>query len=121
MKKMIKYAIPVLVLLVFVAVMTSGGLVKRPLGKEDDVVAHIEAVKRDVVSENWQQAQVDLSKVKSAWTTVAKRVQFSVERNEMNTIDMNIARMEGAISAQDKSAALMELSEMMEHWDDLEK
>lgn len=50
-----------------------------------------------------------------------KRVQFSVERDEMILIDTNISRIEGALSERDKSFIIIELSEMQNHWNELEK
>jgi hypothetical protein len=44
-----------------------------------------------------------------------------VERNDINAIDDNIARIEGSVSVHDKSSAVIELSEITEHFDELEK
>ncbi len=121
MKKTVSYIVPILVLILFITIMTSGGILKKPFGKSDDVASCIETLKKDVINEDWEQAKTDVQHLKAAWKTVEKRVQFSVERDEMNIIDINIARIEGAISIGDKSSAIIELSEIMEHWNALEK
>lgn len=115
------YIIPTMVLLLFVGIMTSGGIAKKPFGKSDDVILYIDSLKKDVANENWQQAKMDITQVKSSWSIVEKRVQFSVERNAMTAIDVSISRIEGAISAQDKTAAIIELSQITRCWDDLEQ
>ena len=50
-----------------------------------------------------------------------KGIQFSSERDEINAFTMNVARLRGAIRAQDKAISLSELSEAFEHWKQLGK
>lgn len=121
MKKVRRYIIPTLVLILFIAIMTSGGFLKRSFSNIDDVNGSIEVLKKDVINENWKQAEIDFKKLKVAWRKVEKRVQFSVERDEMNMIDTNIARIGGALSVRDKSSSVIELSEITNHWNELEK
>lgn len=119
MEKIIKRIIPIVVLAIFVAVMTSGGLLKRPFGRSDNVSEYALSLKKDVLNENWNQADTDLSKLKHAWDTVEKRVQFSVERSELTIIEICISHIDGAMLTHDKTAILIELSEIMEHFDEL--
>lgn len=121
MKKVKMYIIALMILLLFVGIMKSGGILKKPFSKSDDVLSYIEALKKDVASENWKQAEIDVIQVKSAWSIVEKRVQFSVERNDMNEIDISISRIEGALLARDKTSAFIELSQIIRHWNELEK
>lgn len=107
--------------MLFVAVMTTGGLLKKPFGKNDDVMQAMETIKTDVTNEKWERTEGDLNNLKTAWKVVKKRIQFSVERDEMNLIDTNIARVEGALKVHDKSFIIIELSEMKDHWNELEK
>ena len=44
------------------------------------------------------------------------RIQFSVERDIIMDISLNLARLRGAIEAEDKPGALMELSEVHQLW-----
>lgn len=119
MKKFSKYMIPVVVLALFVAIMTSGSFLKRPFGKSDNVSLYAANLKNDVLNENWDKANIDLSNLKYAWNTVEKRVQFSVERNELTIIEICIAHIEGALPTHDKTSILMELSEIMKHFNEL--
>jgi hypothetical protein len=121
MKKIKRYIIPVSTLVIFIVIMTSGGLLKKSFNSKDNVLRSIEELKTDVLKENWLQAETDIKKLKTAWLTIEKRVQFSMELDELNTIDTNIARIEGALLVKDKSYAIIELSEMVKHWNKLEK
>jgi len=115
------YIMVVFALVVFIAIMTTGGLLKKPFSEKDNVKSCIESVKRDVESENWIEAKENLTKLKTAWKIVGNRVQFSAERNEMIAIDRNIARLNGSLEAEDKVSALIELSELSLNWDDLQR
>ncbi|MBU3197477.1 DUF4363 family protein [Clostridium algidicarnis] len=115
------YIMVVFALVVFIAIMTTGGLLKKPFSEKDNVKSCIESVKRDVESENWIEAKENLTKLKTAWKIVGNRVQFSVERNEMIAIDRNIARLNGSLETEDKISALIELSELSLNWDDLQR
>lgn len=121
MKKFNQYIIPTIILLLFVAIMNSGELFKKSFSSNDDVQKYIETMKKDIKNEKWQQSEIDLEKLKTAWKIVEKRVQFSVERNEMVLIDTNISRIEGAISVHDKSFIIIELEEILGHWNELEE
>ena len=121
MKKIKRYIIPVLIIVISIAIMTTGGLLKKSFSQSDNVESCIQNVKKDVEEEKWEQANQDLDKLKKSWKVVEKRVQFSIERDEMISIDRNIARIKGALDARDKITAIVELSEIRENWDDLEE
>jgi len=114
-------AIPVATLIVFILVMISGNFLKKPLGGDDDVPGSIEKTIRSVIDENWDEAGTMADQLQRAWDKVVARVQFSSERDEINALSMNLARLRGAIIAKDKSGALMELKEAYEHWEELGK
>ena len=116
-----KYLFPVLAIAAFLAIMTTGGFLKRPFSQKDNVKGYIEEVKNAVQDENWDQANQSLDKLQKSWKIVEMRVQFSVERDEMIFIDRNIARISGAIEVKDKVSAIIELSEINKNWEDLEK
>jgi len=120
-KKIVKYIIPAITISVFIAIMTTGGLLKKPFGKDDDIAKCIENLKKDAMSEQWDKAEIDLNNLKRAWRIVEKRVQFSVERDEMLSINTSIARIEGGVLVHDKAQTVTEISEMMGHWEELEK
>jgi hypothetical protein len=114
-------AIPIATLALFVCIMISGSLLKKPFGRNDDVAQTIEKLMKDVSDELWDEAVVEVDELDRAWRKVIKRIQFSEERDEINFLTSNIARLHGAVSAKDKSDALMELSDAYNHWNELGK
>lgn len=121
MKKIKMYIIPITALSIFIAIMTSGGLAKKPFGEKDDVYRCVLTLQKDVIDENWNKADISFNELKNGWNLVRKRVQFSVERTDINTINDNIARIQGSLLIHDKASAIIEISEMTEHWNELEK
>lgn len=121
MRKFLVIAIPIVTLVFFVMVMLSGDVLKQPLMGDDNIPLSIETIIQDVNHENWEAANQNTDHLKSVWDTVVTRIQFSSERDEINALSMNIARLRGAIQARDKSIGLTELSEAYEHWKELGK
>jgi len=121
MRKFLVIAIPIVALVFFILVMLSGDILKQSLGKDDNIPQSIETVIQDVSRENWEEAHQNTDDLERVWNKVVTRVQFSSERNEINAFSTNIARLKGALQAQDKSIALTELNEAYEHWKDLGK
>src|SRR5665648_358577 len=91
----------------------------QPLGNDDNIPQSIETVVQDINHENWEAANQNTENLNRVWDKVVTRVQFSAERNELDDLTMNIARLKGAIQAKDKAGGLTELSEAYEHWKNL--
>lgn len=119
MRKFIICAIPIAALVLFIIIMQSGNLLKRPLGNKDDIPRSINDMIEAVNMESWDEAYNKLKDIEYAWDKVVKRVQFSSEKDEIEKIYACIARLHGAVMAEDKSNALMELYEAYNHWDNL--
>ena len=121
MRKFLVVTIPIVALVSFILIMLSGGVLKKPLGKDDSIPESIQLIIQDVESDNWEGANNKTENLSNAWTKVVKRIQFSSERDEINSFHASLARLRGAIMAEDKSASYMELSEAYEHWEGLGK
>ena len=119
MKKTIAYGLPILILGAFILLMTGGSFLKRPRNQEEDVLKYIAIVKEDVKQEDWERAEQDRKKLEKAWSRIAPRIQFSVERDEMYNINLNLARLGGVILGQDKAGAFAELGDIYENWMEL--
>lgn len=121
MRRFLVYCLPVITLVVFILIMLSGSFLKQSIGNNDDFQGSLELIIKDIESDDWEAAKEKASKLSDVWDKIERRIQFSLERDEINAIYMNIARLRGAILAKDKSGSLMELYEAYEHWNDLGK
>ena len=121
MRKFLVIAIPIVTLVFFVLVMLSGDILKQPLGRDDNIPQSIETVIQDVNHNDWETATKNTDNLNKVWDKVVSRIQYSSERDEINAITMNIARLRGGIQAKNKPIALTELSEAYEHWKQLGK
>lgn len=119
MRRLLVVALPLVSLLLFIFIMLSGHLLKLPMGQNDNVPQLIESVSEHILADQWEEAQKEAEALELAWQTVIKRIQFSSERDEINFINTNLARLKGAMKLKDKSNAIMELSEALEHWNNL--
>jgi len=113
--------IPIITLIIFILIMLSDVVLKKPLTGNDDIPGTIEQVIQEVRNGKWDMAESKVNDLDKAWKKVARRVQFSAEKDEINEFDMNMARLKGSIMAKDKTDALIELNEAFEHWDNLGK
>ena len=119
MNKLVAYGISILMLSIFVAIMTSGHLLKKPFGESDQLEKFIMQLETAVKNEKWEDAQKTLERLDFAWKQIRKRVQFSVERDEVTELNRTFARLRGAIITEDKNSAILELYEAKEIWSDL--
>ena len=116
MRKFLVRAIPIVTLVGFILIMFSVNFLKNPSEKGDNIPMMIENIIHDVSNENWEKVSEGSKDLERVWKKVVRRVQFSAERDELNAFKRSLARLRGAILAQDKSNALMELNEAHEHW-----
>ena len=121
MRKFLVISMPVVSLAIFVLIMLSGNFLNKWFGKNDNIPESIQLITQDIELENWESANERTESLSNSWKGIVKRVQFSSERDEINSFDASIARLSGAIMAKDKSATFMELNEAYEHWEGLGK
>lgn len=121
MRKLIVYATPIVLLLISVLIMHSGIFLKKPMHGNDDFQHYLNKVQTNVLEEQWNEAGINLQKLKNAWRQIINRIQFSVEKDEISRLSANLARMGGAMEAKDKGGVLIEVGEAREFWDELGK
>ena len=121
MRRFLIIVIPIITLLLFIFIMLSGNILKRTLGEDDDIPGAIDDIITAVNDGTWNKAEDMLRSLEGAWDKVVVRVQFGSERDEINMVSTSIARLKGAIKAEDRAGALMELYEVYNHWDQLGK
>jgi ATP-dependent Zn protease len=121
MKKFISYSIPIITLTVFVLIMLSGNHFKKPRNSSEDVISFTQTSIEHAKAEKWDMLNQDITSIDSAWEKIIPRIQFSVERNEIYNISLNIARLRGSIASEDKASTLIALYEIIEDWDELSR
>lgn len=121
MRRFLIIVIPIATLLLFLFIMFSGNILKKPMGEKDNIPKSLGEIIEAVNNENWDEADGKIQGLEYAWERVIFRVQFGSERDEINNLSTNIARLKGAVEAEDKAGALMELHEAYHHWDELGK
>ena len=120
MNKFVFYLIPILTLAIFFAIMNGGLILKNSIGERDQhFLKYYADIKACINDEQWEQAIDYCQKLKNAWNKRIPLIQFSVERDQINGIDISLARLTGYLEARDKAGALAELYEAKRHWDDL--
>lgn len=121
MRRFLVISIPIVTIALFILIMLSDNFLKKSLSTNDNIPVSIESIRKEVIKDDWAEANKKTDQLSNAWDKVVKRVQFSAEKDEINGFYKNIARLRGAIAAEDKSDALMELYEAYEHWENLGK
>ncbi len=119
MKRLKYYAFMVVLFALFIFIMNGGDLFKKPLGSGDDFMLYMNQLENNICTKEWQTASINYENLHRAWKKIVPRIQYSVEKDEINAIDVNLARLKICINSQDKTLALLELNEAREHWHDL--
>lgn len=118
-KKIIRYAIPIVALVVFIIIM-QGGIYK--LGSQDNknkVYHYKSLLAQNIEDEQWTKAAADLDELEVRWNKLIPRLEYHAEMSAITGIDMSLGRIKGFIAAHDKGGALAELGEINKHLDNL--
>jgi len=119
MRKVASYLIPILSLIIFVVIMQGGCYYITSWSERNIIPEYVNQVESDINAERWDNAQEDLHRLDLAWKKAIPRIQYHAERDAIDGIKENIARLSGSIEAKDRGLALAELNELAEHWDNL--
>ena len=119
MKKFFSFIPGILILALFVVIMLSGNFLKTPRNPSEDVVAFANTAIKHINNDKWQEAEDDITNLRKAWDKILPRIQFSVEKDEILSINTLIARLNGSLMTKHKPSALMSLYEILENWKEL--
>jgi len=119
MRKILVVSIPIVTLIFFVLIMISGNYLKNPISKNDNISEIVQVLIHNLDEEKWEEAVYNSNRLSEAWNKIVRRVQYSSERDEINAFSVNVARLRGAILAENKANSLSELYEAYEHWREL--
>ncbi|WP_273323639.1 DUF4363 family protein [Vallitalea guaymasensis] len=121
MKRVVIISFTCILLAIFILIMNSGGFLKKPFTDQDDVETLLQNLNEDIVNGDWEKGQDDIEKLKDAWNMVSKRVQFSVERDDIMGIELSIARLKGSIRGKNIEQCLIGFEELKLYWNNLEE
>ena len=119
MRKFFVISIPIVTIALFILIMLSGNFLKKISVNNITIPGAIEQIINDIEYENWDGASKKVEQLSISWEKMVKFVQFSSERDEINSFDAAIAKLRGSIIAKDKASSLIELNEAYEHWEEL--
>lgn len=120
MKKILLLSVPIITIGIFILIMNSGFLFEKP--DNYSVPDHAEIIRQSIINDDWTAVEKEINQMKDV---VEKRIfpfiQFSVEKNEMIDLDLNMARIKGCVDSKDKSLALVYLQELKNNWYNLNR
>lgn len=120
MKKFIKVAIPIIIILCFIIILNAGRFLKKPFGKEDDVYFYLKAIENNIYEEEWDEAEENLKELEKAWDIVLVRIQMTIEGARINDFFSEMAHLRGAIHGQSRENAIIEIDTLIDVWERLE-
>jgi hypothetical protein len=95
--------------------MNSGFLFEEP--DNYSLPEHAEKVRQSLMADDWGTVESEISAMQEV---VEKKIfpyiQFSVEKDEMQDLNLNISRIKGCIDAKDKNLALVYVQELLNNW-----
>lgn len=121
MQKLIYYSVVAIILTVCILVMNLDTFLSTGRTEIDNVPLHMSALKTSLDNAQWETAQQEYQALTTAWQIIKPRIQFSVEKDQLDAIDSGLARLAAYIRWQDRVGAAVELSEIESHWHDLRR
>lgn len=74
---------------------------------------HLDAVQASIVSENWDNAQKELSLTSTAWQQAKPWWTVLIDHHEIDNIDLSISRLEQYVAAKSTALSLGELAALL--------
>lgn len=120
MKRILLCSIPVVTIGIFIFIMNSSFLFKEPGGYQ--IPFHIETMEQSVLHDDWNAVDTELTEMNHVIKEkIFPFIQYSVEKDEMLQIDLNISKVRGCINTRNKDMAMVYLQEIENNWDNLNK
>lgn len=117
--RLIYYGLPVLVVAASVLALNSGILLKRPSGEHDDVAGHLRVLLDHAEAQRWEAAEDAARKAGEAWLRMRGRIHLTSARDEVETFDLELAGLQGALESGDRSQARIAARRLLALWEDI--
>jgi hypothetical protein len=119
MKKALKYIIPLVGLIFFIAVMQGACFYLIPQQVREGFPRQVQELEQDILALDWDRSKQDLNKLEETWEKIIPALQLHAEKDAIDNIKINLGRLSGSIKAKDQGDSLSELGEINEHWNNL--
>ncbi len=110
------YLLPILVLIFFALIMNSTSFFQKSFRNDDHFSTYVVELEEMIQIQDWEAAQSSLSKMHTAWKQISPRLQLAAEKDKLEELDENLARLSALVSCQDQSSALSELYAAANNW-----
>lgn len=108
----------VLTLALFVGVLAGGPWFKRPLDESEDIAALLGEL--DLIREarvDWDEAERLTARLDTAWEKIQRRIQFSVQIDEMARFTDELARLRAAVETRSQPLAWQSVRLLQSIWE----
>ena len=106
-------------IIIFIGIMQSGKVFKIMGGEAQDLSRNVKELMEIIKEENWQEAHKKSEEVERVFKQKSKWLQISEERDRLDEIARELARIRGYIYAEDMGGSLSELEEVLENWKEI--
>ncbi|MDO4540577.1 MAG: DUF4363 family protein [Syntrophomonadaceae bacterium] len=119
--KVAAYVLPVVMLALFVLIMNSSNLYIAWGEAPSRVEQQMGAVEDAIEYEQWENAAKGCEELRACWRQALTGLQFSMEKDQAELIEAKLARLSAFIASSDRVHAQAEISELREHWNNLNR
>ncbi len=99
-----------LTIILVLSLILSAYVTNRTLVEINSIRDEITSIKKDIIEENWPQVDQQVGKLHKGWNNIQDRWDFYISHQEIENIEMIIARLSSFVFSQDKASSLAELA-----------
>ncbi|MGE5453641.1 MAG: DUF4363 family protein [Methylocystaceae bacterium] len=115
LRTLIAYAIPLIILGTSIWVMTL-----EPTSQQNQqFIQHTNQIEELINHAQWNDALKELRMVDKIYTAALPRIQFSMERDEINDVKLSLTRLKAYLVTGNRAEALASTLEARQHWQNL--
>ncbi|MDW7674437.1 MAG: DUF4363 family protein [Bacillota bacterium] len=119
-KKAAAYLIPLLILIIFTLILTSGFFLKKTFEAGTTIPQTLEKLELIIVGESWGEAEVMVDSLQHQWDTLAPYLQISTTESDIKDFSKSITSLKGYIRGEELGSALAELGLLNYIWEQFE-
>lgn len=107
----------ILIFGLFGFVLAGGNIFKQPLAPEEDIAGFLNQLETALGTDpQWDHAMELQADIEYAWSRIEKRIQLSVEKDDMVAFTEQLVRLKSAIEVEERPAAWEALGLLKTTW-----